>query len=272
MRILLINDQPGYGKVALSSMMPILSYMDYEVMMLPTVLLSNTLDYGQFARLETTEYMKQCFEVWDKLGFDFDAICIGFIASEEQSVLLADFCEKRKKSHGTKIFVDPIMGDNGRLYNSMTAESVENRRRLCAVADVIVPNMTEATYLADYCTGETAVSQYQMQEILGRLRALGTGSIVITSAAVDGQTQVCGYDGVLDSPIEVHFSYVPIHLNSTGDIFSAILAGEVMKGCSLQESTEKAVKAVGVLIQKELQREKHYKGLVVEQYLEELEL
>ncbi len=81
-QVLLINDMTGYGKVALSAMMPVLSYKKHHVYTLPTALVSNTLDYGRFAILETTDYMAEAIRVWEELGFSFDAISTGFIVSE----------------------------------------------------------------------------------------------------------------------------------------------------------------------------------------------
>ena len=78
-KILLINDLPGYGKVALSAMLPVLSHMGFDAYNLPTAIVSNTLDYGQFDILDTTDHMERSIKVWNKLGFSFDAICTGFI-------------------------------------------------------------------------------------------------------------------------------------------------------------------------------------------------
>lgn len=78
-KLLLINDIAGYGKVALSAMIPVLSHMKYETYNLPTAVVSNTLDYGKFDILDTTEYMKNTLKVWGELGFDFDAVSTGFI-------------------------------------------------------------------------------------------------------------------------------------------------------------------------------------------------
>ena len=151
--ILLINDMAGYGKVALSAMIPILSNMKFQVYNLPTALVSNTLDYGKFDILETTGYMKNSMTVWDELGFAFDTIATGFLVSEEQTKLVAEYCEK-KKSQGAFIFVDPIMGDDGILYNGVTENTVGYMRKMCKVADLIVPNCTEAAFLAGKYTGK----------------------------------------------------------------------------------------------------------------------
>ena len=145
--ILLINDMAGYGKVALSSMIPILSSMKFQVYNLPTALVSNTLDYGKFDILETTEYMKNSMRIWDELGFKFDMISTGFLVSEEQTKLVSEYCQK-KKEDGTFIFVDPIMGDDGHLYNGVTEKTATYMRQMCKVADMIVPNYTEAAFLA----------------------------------------------------------------------------------------------------------------------------
>lgn len=76
-QILLINDVCGYGKVATAAMLPILSYMGMPVHNLPTAIVSNTLDYGKFNLLDTTDYIKGVFPVWKELGFHFDAIATG---------------------------------------------------------------------------------------------------------------------------------------------------------------------------------------------------
>ena len=142
-KILLINDLAGYGKVALSAMIPVLSHMKYEIFSLPTAIVSNTLDYGKFDILDTTDYMKNTLEVWKQLEFEFDAISTGFIVSKEQTELITDFC-KAKSAEGITIFTDPIMGDEGSLYNGISEETVSLMRKLVSVSDYTVPNYTEA--------------------------------------------------------------------------------------------------------------------------------
>ena len=146
--ILLVHDLAGYGKVSLSAMMPVLSHMGHHLYTLPTALVSNTLDYGKFYIQETTEYMRQSLKVWAELGFSFDVVSTGMILSAEQAALVSDFCEQSAKK-GALVFVDPIMGDEGKLYNGVGEETVAHMRKMVAVADCIVPNYTEAAYLAD---------------------------------------------------------------------------------------------------------------------------
>lgn len=90
--VLLINDMAGYGKVALAAMIPVMSHMGLNVCNLPTALVSNTLDYGKFEILDTTEYMEHTLKVWEELGFRFDAVSTGFIVSDVQAQLVTDYC------------------------------------------------------------------------------------------------------------------------------------------------------------------------------------
>ncbi|NCC42897.1 MAG: phosphomethylpyrimidine kinase, partial [Clostridia bacterium] len=178
-KVLLMNDLPGYGKVALAAAMPILTHYGYSVYNLPTALVSNTLDYGKFYIQENTEYMKETIRVWEELGFSFDAVSTGFLASRQQLEFVKKFCEKQA-GYGTRIFVDPIMGDNGKLYNGISNETVENMRELCRVADCIVPNFTEATFLADIFQEKKCITESELTILIQKLRSLGTKSVVIT--------------------------------------------------------------------------------------------
>ena len=137
--VLLICDLPGYGKIALSAMLPILARLGYSVYNLPTALVSNALEYGKFALLDTTDYMEQAIQVWKELGFQFDCITTGMLAGARQVDVIRAFIESQKKE-GLLVMSDPVMGDDGALYNGITQEAVDNMRRLIGVADVIVTN------------------------------------------------------------------------------------------------------------------------------------
>ena len=122
-QILLINDVVGCSHVGMVAMFPILTHLGHSTYNLPTALVSNTLDYGHFNVLETTDYMRGAIPVWRKLGFRFDAVCTGLMFSEEQATLVASYC-RQLQSEGTTVFVDPIMGDGGRLYNGISDTQV----------------------------------------------------------------------------------------------------------------------------------------------------
>ena len=170
-QILLINDVCGYGKVATAAMLPILSYMGMPVHNLPTAIVSNTLDYGKFNLLDTTDYIKGVFPVWKELGFHFDAIATGFIASEQQADLIARYCREQEAT-GTAVFVDPIMGDEGKLYNGVTPATINSMREMLSVAHLCYPNYTEACYLTDKPYRPEGVSAEEARQLVEELRHL----------------------------------------------------------------------------------------------------
>ncbi len=193
--ILIINDMPGYGKVALSAMLPILSTLGHSVYNLPTALVSNTLDYGKFTILDTTDYMEKSIAVWKELGFTFDCITTGFLASARQVDIIRQFIESQRKKD-LLVMTDPIMADEGKLYNGVGPETVDNMRRLVGVADVIVPNVTEATFLTGRYVGREALTREEARALVDGLLELGPRSVVVTSGveAETGEHVVWGYN------------------------------------------------------------------------------
>ena len=177
----------------MAAMLPILSYMGIPAFNLPTALVSNTLDYGDFAMQDTTAYMRQTLPVWKKLGFRFDAICTGLMFSEEQSRLVAQFCRDQSEQ-GCTIFVDPVMGDGGKLYNGIGENQVRLMREMVSVAHLIFPNYTEACHLVGEPFKQEGMTRREACELLDKLVQLGTRSAIITSCFIDNKNQVCGYD------------------------------------------------------------------------------
>lgn len=269
-QLLLINDLSGYGKVTLAAMLPILSQMGHHVFNLPTALVSNTLDYGKFDILETTDYLSNTIQVWDQLGFSFDAVSTGFIVSERQAQLVADYCQTCKEK-GSVVFVDPIMGDEGKLYNGVTETTVGHMRKLIGASDYMVPNYTEAVYLAGVEYRPQGVNLQQAKELVDKLRAQGAGSVVITSAKVDGQDAVivCGKDS--DTLEFLPFEMLPVRFPGTGDIFSALFMGRILSGVSLKESTQCAMDITKKLIALSQHLPDKYKGIPIESLLEVLQ-
>ena len=146
-KILLVSDMCGYGKVAAACQMPIFSYMGHDVFNLPTMLISNTFPYGKFAILESTDYICEATEKWNELGFRFDAIVTGFLASERQAQIVAHYC-REQAANGTKIYVDPVMGDYGKMYAGADEATIRCMREMLSVAHLCFPNYTEACLLA----------------------------------------------------------------------------------------------------------------------------
>ena len=202
-QILLINDLAGYGKVALSAMMPIFSNMGFEIFTLPTALVSNTLDYGKFEILDTKDYILNTVNVWEQLGFTFESIALGFIASDEEAGILADFCAKQKEK-GSFIFVDPIMGDDGSLYNGISKDAIESRRRLLEFADLIKPNYTEACLLTEMEYKDGGITNDDEEYLLRKLSGENNASVIITSVPFDDKKCCIGFDSKKGGVLELN--------------------------------------------------------------------
>lgn len=265
--ILIIGDMPGYGKMGLAGMLPILSNMGHSVYNLPTALVSNNFDYGKFSVLDTTAYMEETIRVWQTLGFQFDCITTGFLASAAQVDLLRAFIDSQRKADFL-VVTDPIMGDGGKLYNGSTPQTVDNMRRFVGAADVIVPNLTEAEFLTGLYKGEELLAGERARRILDGLRALGPRSAVITSGREEGGRHVVwGFDGGTGEYFTVPYRFIKAHFPGTGDIFTSLLTGQLLGGRSLPQAVQKAVDLLERLIFLEQDVAERNNGIRIEKYL-----
>lgn len=265
--ILIIGDMPGYGKMGLAGILPILSNMGHSVYNLPTALVSNNFDYGKFSVLDTTAYMEETIRVWQTLGFQFDCITTGFLASAAQVDLLRAFIDSQRKADFL-VVTDPIMGDGGKLYNGSTPQTVDNMRRFVGAADVIVPNLTEAEFLTGLYKGEELLTGAQARRILDGLRALGPRSAVITSGREEGGRHVVwGFDGRTGEYFTVPYRFIKAHFPGTGDIFTSLLTGQLLSGRSLPQAVKKAVDLLERLIFLEQDVAERNNGIRIEKYL-----
>ena len=280
-RIVLFNDLPGYGKVALAAMVPLFSRMGHFPYQVPTAVVSNTLDFGKFRIQDMTDYMRDTIKVWDELGFDPDCICTGFVLSEEQVELIGDYIRSRKPrmdetqkvDNGCLVMVDPIMADGGKLYNGIGMERVAAMRKLVSYSDVMVPNMTEAGFLAGICPGRERASAAELRELVDGLHKLSGKSVVITSAQ-DSETDehlVCGYDHKNGQYFRVPFTFLPVRVAGSGDIFSTVMTGKLLNGESLEAAVREAVRVLTTLIRENQSHLDEYKGILIERYWELLD-
>ena len=280
-RIVLFNDLPGYGKVALAAMVPLFSRMGHFPYQVPTAVVSNTLDFGKFRIQDMTDYMRDTIKVWDELGFDPDCICTGFVLSEEQVELIGDYIRSRKPrmneiqnvDNGRLVMVDPIMADGGKLYNGIGMERVAAMRKLVSYSDVMVPNMTEAGFLTGICPGRERASAAELRELVDGLHKLSGKSVVITSAQ-DSETDehlVCGYDHKSGQYFRVPFTFLPVRVAGSGDIFSTVMTGKLLNGEGLEAAVQEAVRVLTALIRENQSHLDEYKGILIERYWELLD-
>lgn len=263
-----VNDMPGVGKIALGAMIPILSAKGISVTCLPTALVSNTLDFGKFDILDTSDYMDKTIDIWHELGFQFDCISTGFMVSPRQIEIVERLISYQEKED-LLVVVDPIFGDEGKLYNGMSETNVEIMRKLSAKADILVPNWTEATFLCDKFFEDQNVTMNDALDLVDACRNLGAKSVVITSAKVDEKDCVVGYDAQSDKYFAIGFDLVDVRFPGTGDIFSAVLTADVLNGIELKLATEHAMNVVRTMILENKDKQEKFAGVDVEKFIAE---
>ena len=140
------------------------------------------------------------------------------------------------KTDSNTIFVDPAMGDNGRLYTGFTPEFALAMGKLCGQADIIVPNMTEAAFMLGIPYRESYDRAYA-EDVLKRLADLGARKTVLTGAEIsNGMTGIMGYDSETGKFFEYFHEKLPVSFHGTGDIYSSTAAGALMNGFEPKES------------------------------------
>ncbi|MCR5768603.1 MAG: pyridoxamine kinase [Lachnospiraceae bacterium] len=234
-RILTIQDISCLGKCSLTVALPIISAMGVEAAVMPTAVLSTHTQFKDFTFRDLTSDMQPIAEHWKHENIGFDAIYTGYLGSFDQ----LNICEgifKDFKTPDNTIFIDPVMGDNGKLYTGFTPEFAKAMAGLCGIADVIVPNMTEAAYMLDIPYREKYDKAY-VHEVLKKLAELGAKNTVVTGTELEeGMTGFIGYNSAGDEFFEYFHEKIPVSFHGTGDIYSSCTVGALMRGFGLLEA------------------------------------
>ncbi len=228
-RILTIQDISCFGKCSLTVALPLLSAMGIETVILPTAVLSTHTLFKGFTCKDLSDQLTPITNHWKQEGITFDAIYTGYLGTEEEIDTVISIIRTFRNEH-TLVFVDPAMGDNGKLYPAFDEHYAKKNADLCAVADLADPNLTEASFLTGLPYRETYTEAY-IREMLLALANLGTKTPILTGVSLkEGKTGAMGYD----TETKEFFSYqndrIPAAYHGTGDIFSSVLAGAFVLG------------------------------------------
>lgn len=264
-RIVTVQDISCVGKCSLTVALPIISSMGIEASILPTAVLSTHTMFKNFTCQDLTDQIVPITEHWKNEGIGFKAIYTGYLGSFEQIDLMKKMFDDFK-TEDTLLFVDPAMADNGKLYPAFDEAFAKHMASLCAKADIIVPNLTEASFM----TGIEYKTEYDedyIRAVLLKLSELGTKISILTGVGFkEGKTGVMGYD----SETEEFFYYEQERLNAsyhgTGDIFSSTCVGAIMNGLNWKEAVQIAADYTAECIRVTLQDpEKPWYGVNFEQ-------
>lgn len=234
-RIVTIQDISCLGKCSLTVALPIISAMGTEAVILPTAVLSTHTMFKGFTCKDLSDQVEPIAEHWEKEGFLFDAIYTGYLACGEQIDQMIDFFARFGKNC-LKV-VDPAMGDNGKLYPAFDMAFARKMATLCAKADIVMPNMTEACFMLGLPYTENP-SKEEVLDILKKLTALGAKKALLTGVGFDSaHLGVVGYDSEEDRYFEYFNESIPAKYHGTGDIFSSCVVGALMAEKNLEEAS-----------------------------------
>ena len=228
-KILTIQDISCFGKCSLTVALPLLSSMGIETVILPTAVLSTHTLFKDFTCKDLSDQLVPITDHWKKEGFTFDAIYTGYLGTEEEIDTVISIIENFR-NESTLVFIDPAMGDNGKLYPAFNEHYAKKNAGLCAVADIADPNITEASYLTGLPYKETYTEDY-VKELLLALAAIGTKIPILTGVSLsEGKTGAMGYDADRKEFFHYQNDRIPAAYHGTGDIFSSVLAGAFVLG------------------------------------------
>ena len=234
-RILTIQDISCFGKCSITIALPVISAMGVEAVILPTALFSTHTLFPDYRKISLSKQMMQFADQWKKNGIKFDAIYTGYLGSIEEIGTVLELIDMFR-DEDTLVFVDPVMGDNGKLYRGFDEAYVLRNRKLCGCADIVVPNLTEACMLTGTEYKEDPEEAYY-EELCGRLCELGAKTAVLTGASLsEGKTGVYGMRASDRGTFSYQNDKVAASFHGTGDLFASTAAGAMVRGISMYDS------------------------------------
>lgn len=241
-KIAVINDLSGFGKCSLAAALPVISALGIECCPLPTAILSNQTGYPSFFCTDYTENMPSYIEEWKKMGVKFDGILTGYLASEKQVDIILDFIENFGEN--SLVFVDPVMADDGVLYDTYNNELCEKVKKLTEKANIITPNLTELCILCG-----TDYAQLNREKDLGEIGALAsallsetTETVVVTG--IKKEEYIYNLIVEKDGASVVKSKLLNGSYSGTGDLFSSIVCGAVTNGKSVIDAVTLATEFI----------------------------
>ena len=237
-KIAAINDLSGFGRCSLTVALPIISAMGIECNPIPTAILSNQTGYSDFYSVDFTGKLTPYIDVWKKQNISFDAILTGYLGSEKQVDIILDFIEHFGEK--SLVFVDPVMADDGVLYDTYNESLCEKVKLLTKKANIITPNLTELCILcgADFKEINASLDIEKVCNLAESLLTETTKTVVVTGVKTHDEifNVIVTENGrsVVKSPL-LKGSY-----SGTGDIFSSIVCAGITKGMDIFDAVNLA--------------------------------
>lgn len=254
-RIITIQDISCVGKCSLTVALPIISAAGVEAGVIPTAVLSTHTAFPKFTFCDLTDEIQGISDTFDELGIDFDAIYTGYLGSFEQLSLVENFIDRFGDK--AEVVIDPVMADNGVLYKGFTPEFAFAMAKLCAKADLIIPNLTEASFMLGIPYNPNYDEDY-IKDVLKKLTDLGAKRAALTGIGFkDDEIGVYLYDSVKGEYYHYFNEKLPAAFHGTGDVYASATVGAMMRGFSVAESLSIAVDYTLATMKKTLADQNH---------------
>ena len=267
-KILTVQDISCVGQCSLTVALPIISACGVETCVLPSAVLStHTAGFSGYTFRDLTEDMSAINEHWQKEGIKFDAIYTGYLGSQKQIDYVKDIFAKASKQNSLKI-VDPAMADNGKMYPGFDEDFAKAMKGLCAEADYVLPNITEACFLtgAEY---KTEYDREYVDMLIEKLLSLGCKNIILTGISYEkGKTGVVVYENNEYAYYEHEF--LPNSCHGTGDIYASAFVGALLRGKSAYDAAKIAADYTVLCIKATAEEDNHWYGAKFEPVLGKL--
>ena len=242
-RVAAVHDLCGYGKCSLGVAIPVLSAAGIDVCPVPTSLFSAHTRFPKFYMHDTTPMLTEYLDAWQAEGIELDGIYSGFLGSAEQvDAILRLYREYPKALR----IVDPVMGDGGSKYPTYTDEMCEAMKGLVDGADVLTPNLTEASIITGIPYESQDVDEAYVRRMMDALLAMGAKSVVLKGVVHAGENVIRNYVAVsgAEGVDEVSGELLPYMLHGTGDLFASGLTAAIFAGRSLHDAVKFACSLV----------------------------
>lgn len=265
-RLAMINDISGFGRCSATVSLPVISVMGVQVCPVPTSVLSNHLGFPVCHFQDYTPHMREYLSAWSRLGLTFDGLYCGFLGNEEQIAIVNEFLEAFQPPF---FLLDPVMGDHGKKYSTVTETHCRELRRLANYAHILTPNLTEACFLTDTPYKEKGWSDFELTALCQRLSELCPNRFVITGLQTDGCFfNICWEQGKKITCVTPSAGKAR---PGTGDLFASVLAADALQGREFLPSVKRAADFTALCIKgSEEAGTPVQEGVVFEKYLREL--
>ncbi len=245
-RLAMLNSFAGFGRISTTVALPIISVMQVQVCPIPTSILSNHLAFPACAKQDFTEQILPFLQVWEQLDLRFDGFYCGYLSNKEQMDSVQYFLNSKLLKKDATIIIDPVMGDRGKPYRTVTLAHIRQMKELVKQAHLITPNLTELCLLTDTPYTEEGWTTEKLSSLCASLDPDCEKQIVVTG--IENNQELMVFIRNKGNVSEIRFPSAGAPRHGTGDMFASILSANALKQIPLETGVKQAVDFISACI------------------------